>query len=479
MLRRLGFAGRLMAIVLLSLLAVWILGVGWFYVMQEPKRHLLLPLPKQAAAIVELLEATDPQQRGAILAAVNSDTLTVTLSATPPTVSPNGRRLTGVEWLVGHRVETFGDREVIALLDRPSAEDRRELRLGPFVRYADNGLRMAVSLKSGGYAVFETRGEFARRLFGFPPGFWMGALGSLIGITAILAVAREARPLAELARSVARFRGDEADPIAMQPRGAPEISKLIAAINEMQARIAALVRSRMMFFGAVSHDLKTYITRLRLRVETIPDDNQRERAVRDLDEMTALIDDALAVARSTAVSSRREPVDLAKLIRADVEERPANLVTLKVARDAVSVHLSGDAIALRRLFANLIDNALRFGKTCQVSMRCERGTAVILVDDDGPGIPAEERLAVLEPFYRLETSRSRATGGSGLGLAIAKEIVAAHGGTIAIGASPQGGARVRIELPYLHEEAQRASRPERSPRRLPGMPFSPQNSRTE
>src|SRR5208337_2964427 len=125
-------------------------------------------------------------------------------------------------------------------------------------------LRLSVSLKNGGYAVFETRGEVSRRLFGVPPGFWLGALGSLIGISALLAIWRESAPLRKLSQAIASFSGD-GEPVVVTPQGAPEISKLISAVNGMQERIAALLQGRTILLGAVSHDLKTYITRLRLR----------------------------------------------------------------------------------------------------------------------------------------------------------------------------------------------------------------------
>jgi two-component system osmolarity sensor histidine kinase EnvZ len=447
MLRRLGFVGRLMAIVFLSLIALWVVGVGWTYVSQTSSRpRIFLPLPKQAAAIVRLLESSDPKRRSDIVEATNSDSLTVTLSDTLPVTVPDQSRLPTVEWMVARYVDVLGDREIVASFPEAPGARLRRLWWGPSASVFNQPLKLAIQLETGGYVVFETHGELSRRLFGLPPGFWVGVLGALIGIAAIVAVAREARPLTELARAVSRF-GDEATPVAISARGAPEIAKLIHAVNEMQARISALVKGRTMFFGAVSHDLKTYITRLRLRAETIPDEEQQTRAVRDLDDMTLLIDDALAVARSSIVSGQRETVNLVDLIKDDIDRRPKGSVELCVGREATEIPIGADVLAVRRLFANLVDNAIQFGTLCRVTLSTEGRFAIALVDDDGPGIPESERLAVLEPFYRLETSRSRATGGTGLGLAIAKEIVTAHGGTIRLDTSPLGGTRVRIELP--------------------------------
>lgn len=446
MLRRLGFVGRLIAIIFLSLLALWFVGVGWTYVSEAPSRpRMFLPLPKQAAAIVRLLEASDADRRKDILGATNSDTLTVSLSDTLPIADPERSRLPAIEWMVARYVDELGDREIVAYLaDRPRGF--RALWWRSSASAFTQPLRLAIELGTGGYVVFETHGELSRRLFGLPPGFWVGMLGALIGIAAIVAVAREARPLTELARTVSRF-GDEATPVVIPPRGAPEIANLIGAVNEMQARISALMKGRIMFFGAVSHDLKTYITRLRLRAETIPDEDQQARTVRDLDEMTQLIEDALAVARSSIVSDRRAPVDLGALIKDELDRRQQSSVELSISPDAMPVVISADASAIRRLFSNLVDNALRFATSCRITLKKEGCIVVALVDDDGPGIPESERLAVLEPFYRLETSRSRETGGTGLGLTIAKEIVNAHCGTIGIDAPPLGGTRVWVKLP--------------------------------
>jgi signal transduction histidine kinase len=214
----------------------------------------------------------------------------------------------------------------------------------------------------------------------------------------------------------------------------------------MQERIAALVKGRTILLGSISHDVKTFLTRLRLRVETIPDAKQRERAVRDLDGMTALVEDAIALARGAAVSERREDVDIAALLREEIGAR-ADARAILGAVPSGSFAVRGDAVALRRLFTNLIDNALRYGAAAKVAVERAGSHVAVLVDDDGPGIPALERAAVFEPFYRIEGSRSRDTGGAGLGLAIARAITEAHGGKISAEGGPGGGARIRVELP--------------------------------
>jgi signal transduction histidine kinase len=447
---RLGFAGRLMAIVLLAILAMQAIATGLGYVarMRAGPGDALMLLPERAAAIVDLIEATGTERRESLLRALSSDTLHVVYAPQRPTIESDAQRLPAVEWVVEQYLPEEGKREVVAFIKPEQGSRWRQLRIGQYWLASREPLRIAIGLDGGGYAVLESRGDIAPKVFGFPPGFFIGALGALVGIAALLAIWREAQPLRDLADSVAGFTG-EGPATPVRPRGAPEIKKLIATVNDMQGRIAALVKGRTVLLGAISHDLKTNITRLRLRAETLEDDDRRARTARDLDDMATLIDDALAVARGASVSDRRERVELRELVQAEIGERPKAAIEFHKAASAAACAVVGDPVALRRLFANLIDNALRYGTRAAIGLERRDELIEVLIDDNGPGIPEAERQAVFEPFYRLEQSRNRATGGSGLGLAIARQIVEAHRGTIAIGQSPQGGARIAVSLPAV------------------------------
>ena len=448
MLGRLGFAGRMMAIVLLALLAIMAIGTGVGYVARKRAHIDATPmlLPERAAAIVEVLETTPPARRATALKAVSSDDLTVSYRDGPPPRDSGLQRLPAVERVIGQYFMEVGGRDVIAMLAPERVARWRQLRLGQYWLTSREPLKVAIGLSTGGYAVLESRGDIGPRIWGLPPGFTIGALGALVGLAAIFAIMREARPLRRLAGSVSRFAAS-AEPNPVPSRGAPEIRRLIGAVNDMQERIAGLVKGRTVLLGAISHDLKTYITRLRLRVEHIPDAGQQERAVRDLDDMTALIEDALALARGASVSERRDVVDVAALLAEEVGTRKTAQLSLRNAGKSECAKIAGDTVALRRLFANLIDNALRYGKTVEVGVESTGDETAVVIDDDGPGIPALERAAVFEPFYRVDPSRSRETGGAGLGLAIARAIVEVHGGRIGAEASPLGGARIRVVLP--------------------------------
>jgi len=444
---RLGFTGRLMAIVLLALLAVVALSAGLGYLARTRGIADATPLllPERAAAIVEVLEATPPGRRETALKALSTETITVTYADAPPSNDVRARRLPAVERVIDHYFLEVGGREVFAMLAPEAGPSWRQLRLGQYWLASHEPLVVAIGLDTGGFAVLESHGDISPVIWGVPPGFLIGVLGALVGLAAIIAIGREARPLRRLSDSVARF-ADNAVPDPVEPRGAPEIRRLIGIINDMQGRIGGLVKGRTILLGAISHDLKTYLTRLRLRVEAIDGTEQQALAVRDLDDMTALIDDALALARGAAVSERQQDIDIVELIGKEGAARDG--VTIGLCNTGrTPAHVRGDPVALRRLFANLLDNALRYGSTAEVSIDRTSAGLEILIDDDGPGIPSLERSAVFEPFYRVEASRSRATGGAGLGLAIARAIVEAHGGHISAEDAPAGGARIRVELP--------------------------------
>jgi signal transduction histidine kinase len=446
MLGRLGFAGRLMAIVLFALVALWAAGIGLLFMSEtsDDIRGDLFPVPEQVVNIVELIEGAAPSARPAILKAVSSENLRVDVAHDRPQEGPETTHLPIVERFLSLYLGAVEPREVIAVAPRGPSLRWRDWHLGDYWRNVQRSVRFAVSLRGGDYAMFEVRGPAGRRVFGMPPGFGVGALGALIGVAAMIAIAREARPLRALSKALGQFTGDTAGPL-VEPGGAPEIRGLIVSVNEMRSRISELMRGRTLLLGAISHDLKTYITRLRLRVELLPEEG-RDKAVRDLDEMTRLLEDALAVARGGLASPRREPVELRALLSGLVEDRLHAGARIRADIGEQPLRLKAEPVAMRRLFGNLIDNALRFAPHCIVRLWRDGGEAVVCIDDDGPGIPPEAREAVFEPFSRLETSRSRTTGGSGLGLAIVKQIADAHGARISLSTSPEGGLRASVAV---------------------------------
>jgi two-component system osmolarity sensor histidine kinase EnvZ len=316
--------------------------------------------------------------------------------------------------------------------------------------FSQRPVRLVVPLSDGEFIVAETVDDLTVRVLGLPPGFWAGIIGFLVAALALYAVLRETIPLSRLARSVDRF-AEAIEPAPVPVGGAREVRALIGAFNRMQSRIAELVRNRTFMLAAISHDLRTYLTRLRLRVEMMPDPDMRERATRDVEEMSGLLDDALTFARTSFAGNRSEQVDLAEIVGRECSERAAAGQTIKCDVSATPIHVWGDPAALVRIVGNLIDNAVKYGGEAAVTLSqvgTQAGTeAIMLVDDRGPGVPPAERERIFEPFLRLEASRNRDRGGAGLGLAIARHLVLSLGGAIAVEDRPGGGARFCVRLP--------------------------------
>lgn len=309
-------------------------------------------------------------------------------------------------------------------------------------------LHAVIGLTSGGYLDVESSGEITMRLLGVPIGLLAGILGFVVALAALIAVRRETKPLSDLAAAVERF-GTAIEPQPVTERGAPDVRTLIRAVNAMQARIAELIRSRTLVLGAISHDLRTYVTRLRLRLELLPESEQRRKASTDLDGMQSLMDDALAFARASFAGAGEETIDLARIVRTecDIFAARSDQVTLTPAQGPLFVR--GSAPGLARVAANLIGNALAYGGRADVSLHAPDGLVELWVEDRGPGIPAAERAKVFEPFYRLDASRNRESGGAGLGLTIVRQIVESHRGTVTIEDRPGGGTRIRVRLPAV------------------------------
>jgi signal transduction histidine kinase len=190
---------------------------------------------------------------------------------------------------------------------------------------------------------------------------------------------------------------------------------------------------------------------LRLRVEAIADERERDRAIKDIDDMIRLLDDALLSARAGSGSLDEELIDLGVLLRADIADMGRNgmAVDLDPGAPVGEVLVLGDRLALRRILSNMVDNAIKYGKVAHVGLKVTGQEAVIAVRDEGAGIAAEQRQTLLEPFTRGEPSRARQTGGAGLGLAIVRALVDAHAGRIDIDTAPTGGAEIRVVLPLF------------------------------
>jgi len=286
---------------------------------------------------------------------------------------------------------------------------------------------------------------------GVPLSPWLPAvLAAQLAILAAccwLAVREAVRPLRALAEA-ADALGPDLRPVELPERGPSEVLRSARAFNAMQRRIAAYVDERVRILAAISHDLQTPITRMRLRVDLMDDDAQQPRLRADLDELQSLVKDGIGYAR--ALHGEREAaraIDLdAQLDSLVLDYRDAGSAVSLSGRIGTPVQTRPKA--LRRIVGNLVDNALKFAGSAAIAVGRDSGGAVLVrVLDDGPGIPVDQLEAVFEPFFRLEGSRNRDTGGTGLGLAIARQLAGSLGGTLTLHNRAEGGLEARLTLP--------------------------------
>jgi two-component system, OmpR family, sensor kinase len=275
------------------------------------------------------------------------------------------------------------------------------------------------------------------------------ALG-VIGIS-ILLVRWMTRPLRTFADAAQRlYRG--AENIAVPEEGPSEVRELASAFNDMQTRIKTLIDDRTHALAAVSHDLRTPLTRLRLKTEDVGDGTLGNAMRADLTEMEAMIDQTLAYLRGDRSDEEFRQVDLTALIETLVDDATdagafvtfAGLPTLAI---------MARPLALKRAISNLIQNAVKYGKVARLTLNHGANSAEVLIDDDGPGVAADQFDAAFAPFTRLENSRSKETGGFGLGLTIARTIIEGHGGRINLSNRPETGLRVTVNLPIVATDA--------------------------
>jgi signal transduction histidine kinase len=267
----------------------------------------------------------------------------------------------------------------------------------------------------------------------------------LMLVATTLAVGFATKRLRLLANAADRVgRGESLEPI--RESGTSEVRQLTQSFNTMSLRLRRFIEARTQMLGAISHDLRTPITGLRLRAELVDDDENRERMLAIIDELHHLTEATLALARDDSFTEVTDRVDVSSLIEAicdDLTDVGID-VTCNVAR---GVNLNCRPFSLRRAIRNLAENGAKYGQRSRIQLNGDSQAVKIIIDDDGPGIPEDQLERVLLPFVRLESSRSRETGGAGLGLAITRSIVLNHGGELDLKNRPEGGLRATITLP--------------------------------
>lgn len=260
----------------------------------------------------------------------------------------------------------------------------------------------------------------------------------------LIILRRTTRPLAILARAAERFGQGDFKPL--REEGALEVRHTAHAFNDMQARIQRYLNDREKLFAAISHDLKTPITRLRLRAEMLDEEDTREAMIRDLEDLDLLVKGAIQSVKETDIHENRVEIDIMRYLR-DIQQS-ANQIAPKVTLQGdLLVPYIGKPLAIRRCLGNLIDNALYYGHKADIYIEDNENELCIRICDNGPGIPDTKMDDVFQPYTQLPNANGGRTGSVGLGLSIARNIARAHGGEVSLSNREHGGLEVRLWLP--------------------------------
>ncbi len=457
-----SLGGQLIALILAAIVISQLFTL-WLFT--DERRGALLEFAggavvSRTAALVDLLNDTPPQLHDQIRRAASSPQLYYWISERP-VLQENGsapaelrirqrlQRVVGENRIVRTEV---GRNITVPRYHRHAASKRTGSMAQPRqLRTRDVPLivAMSVQLDSGAWLNMAASLDFQRtsliRTF-----VTVGIMAVAVIIIIVFTVRRLTRPLQSLAEAAERLgRGGEAEQLA--EAGPPEVRSAIRAFNVMQERLTRFVQDRTAMLAAISHDLRTPITSLRIRAEFIEDEENRDRVIRTLDEMQRMVEATLAFAKEGADREDTSQVDLDEFLDAIIADyrdmdQPVSL-SPPTGNATGRTIFACRPIALKRALRNLIDNAVRYGSEAVVGTDVGAEAITMTIRDKGPGIPEDRLEDVFEPFLRLETSRSEETGGIGLGLAIARSNIHAHGGTLVLRNGPEGGLVATVTLP--------------------------------
>ena len=276
------------------------------------------------------------------------------------------------------------------------------------------------------------------RLFGL----WITVPAILMIAVAIIFLKNQTRPITRLAEASEKFgKGEEVD--EFRPSGALEIRKAGLEFQKMRERIMRHLNQRSEMLSGISHDLRTPLTRIKLQLAMIKDKNLSAKLSSDVDEMEKMLNEYLQFAR-TGAKEKTENFNLSTMIQNILQKQENQNIFSEVQE---KIYFNGRKNLLYRAITNLLDNSIKYGKKINFKLNKAKSVIIILIDDDGPGIPESEYQNVLKPFYKIDKSRSESKSSVGLGLAISSDIIKSHGGNLNFYKSELGGLRVKVILP--------------------------------
>lgn len=402
-----------------------------------------------AMAIAHMIETAPPPMRQTLAEAAVTSTYRLDWreAASPVSAWLDGASRTQDLALLGEEILAFGDaiqRPIVVV--NPDDQSGMAANIPLRSDQYPNAYFFAIKLKDASWIVFT---GFSGRYWGLSEwqrlGIWAAFLLLSFAVVSTIATRQISRPIKRFADAVRRAgTTPQSPPIARN--GPQELREVIAAFNEMQTQIQEFVAYRTAMLAAISHDLRTPLTRIRLRGEFIDSETQRTRLFRDVDDMQAMIDGALLFFRGDGDEETARAFDLSGILQSIADDYADQGVEVSYAGPSHIVH-KGRPIALKRAFTNLIENAVKYATPPRIELACRDDALTVTIRDHGPGIPPDVLDRVFRPFYRLDKSRNRETGGIGLGLTAAQATIRGHGGDILLRNHPDGGLEAIVTLP--------------------------------
>ncbi|KQW46252.1 MULTISPECIES: ATP-binding protein [unclassified Roseateles] len=421
-----SLAGRIAALLIVGLLLAYALAsLVWLAERREAMGRMMNAyLGRDVATAVAVLDRLPATERAAWL---------------PTLERPNYR------YELGAPAEALAADELAGSLAQTLAAELGAARVGAAGARPDGELVFALVLADG--SALALRAQPPRLKLSGATLAVLAAQIAVLALCGVAAVRLATKPLHRLADAAERL-GDDPGTAPLREDGPREVASAARAFNAMQARIKHHLRERSEILAAITHDLQTPLTRMRLRSELLADAEARDKLLADIDEMRGLVGEGLNYAASAhAAEEAAQPVDIAALLDGLVCDGQDAGQQISLEMPALLPPLKTRPRALRRVIGNLVDNAVKFAGAAEVVVTPGDGVLHIAVLDRGPGIPADQLQAAGQPFVRLEASRNRDSGGTGLGLAIAQKLALALGGTLVLQPRDGGGLEACLSLP--------------------------------